>query len=60
MKTVLYANLLKVAGPHDLTICGHVNIGKEEPFIGQIVDSTASTQDVFKGANLRANALLKK
>ena len=58
-RATMYANLLKVSGPHDLTICGHINIGKEEPFLGQIVDATASAQEICKGANLLAKAQLK-
>jgi hypothetical protein len=55
----IYANLLKVSGPHDLTICGHVNTGKDEPFIGEVIDASASVQEVCKGANLRARAQVK-
>jgi|SRR5271165_2214029 len=55
----LYANLLKVSEPNGLTICGRANLGKSEAFIGQIVNAGASAQEICKGANLVAKALIK-
>jgi hypothetical protein len=55
----LYANLLKVSEPKGLTICGRANLGKREAFIGQIVNASASAQEICKGANLIAKALIK-
>jgi hypothetical protein len=57
--TSLYANLLKVSEPDRLTICGRANPGKNEPFIGQIANPTASAGDICKGANLLAKAFLR-
>jgi|SRR5271166_1916565 len=54
----MYANLLKVSGPNELTICGHLNQEKNEPFVGQVVDPNASIQEICKGSNLVARAQL--
>jgi len=52
--TKIYANLLKVPEPTRLTICGNANRNKNEAFVGSIVDSTAPTGEICKGANLIA------
>ena len=56
---VIYANLLRISGTHNLTICGRVNGEKDEPFVGQVTDPNASVQEICKGSNFLATAQLR-
>jgi len=55
----IYANLLRISGKRDLTICGRVSMDKDEPFLGQVSDPNASAQEICKGSNLWAKAQLQ-
>jgi hypothetical protein len=58
LSKALYVNLLRVSGPHELSICGRLNPAKDEPFLGQVVDPNAPVSEICKGANILARAQL--
>jgi hypothetical protein len=55
----MFANLLEVSEPHNLTICGHLNAGKDEPFMGQIVNVNAPEKEICRGTDFLAKAQLQ-